>query len=70
MFEALDSAGRIWWNSVPDIRDLTYAELREQFLQRWCPDSVPQPNLKAYLEKRNQREPFQRRSESSVEFLS
>ena len=27
MFEVLDSAGRIWWNSVPDICDLTYAEL-------------------------------------------
>ena len=53
MFEALDSAG---WNSVPDICDLTYAELREQCLQRWCPDSVLQPNLKVYLEKRNQRE--------------
>ena len=49
MFEALYSAGRIWWNSVPDIRNLTYAEFREQFLQRWCPDSVLQPNLKAYL---------------------
>jgi hypothetical protein len=54
IFAALDSLGRVWWNSVHNIQELNYAQLRNNFLERWCPESILQPTLKAYANKRVQ----------------
>ena len=54
IFAALDSSGRVWWNSVHNIQELNYAQLRNNFLERWCPESILQPTLKAYANKRVQ----------------
>ena len=33
LFTALDTARRMWWNFIPDVTQLTFAKLQEQFLQ-------------------------------------
>ena len=54
IFAALDSSGRVWWNSVHNIQELNYAQLCNNFLEHWCPESFLQPTLKAYADKRVQ----------------
>ena len=54
VFEAQDSAGRTWWNSIPDVDDMDYDELREVFLER-CPNHILQPTLQVYINQRKQR---------------
>ena len=68
LFAALDTAGRTWWNSIPDVAQLNFAELREQFLQRWCPDTILQPQLQAYFKQRKQK-PRENVQEFSEAFL-
>jgi hypothetical protein len=68
VFEAQDSAGRTWWNSIPDVDDMDYDELREVFLERWCPDHILQPTLQAYIDQRKQR-PREHVKEFSEAFL-
>ena len=55
LYAALDTAGRTWWNSIPDIAHMGYAELKEHFIQRLCPDTILQPHLQAYMKQRQQR---------------
>ena len=68
VFEAQDSAGRTWWNSIPDVDDMDYDELREVFLERWCPDHILQPTLQVYIDQRKQR-PREHVKEFSEAFL-
>ena len=68
VFEAQDSAGRTWWNSIPDVDEMNYEDLREVFLERWCPDHILQPTLQAYIDQRKQR-PREHVKEFSEAFL-
>ena len=56
LYEVLDTAGRTWWDSIPDVTQLNYAELQVQFLHHWCPVTTLQPQLQAYFKQHKQKQ--------------
>ena len=68
VFKAQASAGSNWWNFILDVEDMHFEELRQAFLERWCPDHILQRTLSAYMERHKQL-PHKHAKEFSEAFL-